>query len=59
MQQYFIETYMENNRNNLQEEGFIENCSPLHTISLYKERLNVIEENLFLGLNDVCKKIYI
>lgn len=58
MQQYFIETCVENNRNDLQEEGFIKICNPSHTINLYKERLNVIEENLFLTLNDVCK-IYI
>nr|XP_033197901.1 unconventional myosin-XIX-like isoform X3 [Bombus vancouverensis nearcticus] len=55
MQQYFIETCVENNRNDLQEEGFIKICNPSHTINLYKERLNVIEENLFLTLNDACQ----
>lgn len=59
MQQYFIESYVKNNRNNLQEENFIEIYNPLHTINLYKERLNVIEKNLFLTLNDVCKKFFI
>ncbi|XP_060815335.1 unconventional myosin-XIX-like isoform X3 [Bombus pascuorum] len=55
MQQYYIETCVENNRNDLQEEGFIKICNPSHTINLYKERLNVIEENLFLTLNDACQ----
>lgn len=59
MQQYFIESYVKNNRNNLQEENFIEIYNPLHTINLYKERLNIIEKNLFLTLNDVCKKFFI
>ncbi|KAK1125701.1 hypothetical protein K0M31_005249 [Melipona bicolor] len=56
IQQYFIKTYVENNCNNLQEEGLVESCVvPLHTINLYKERLNIIEENLFLTLSDVCQ----
>lgn len=59
MQQYFIESYVKNSHDNLQEENFIEICNPLHTINLYKECLNVIEENLFLILNDVCKKFFI
>lgn len=58
LQQYFIETYMESSRNNLEEEGFIENYnSPMHSAHLYQERLNIIEENLFLSLNDVCWKL--
>lgn len=59
MQQYFIETYLEHSRKDLQEEGFIESSRPLHTINLYKERLTILEEDLFMTLNDVCNKIYI
>ncbi|XP_017876342.1 unconventional myosin-XIX-like [Ceratina calcarata] len=55
MQQNFVETYVESRRNDLLEEGFIESISPLHTIDLYKERLHVIEENLFLTLNDASQ----
>ncbi|CAL7940478.1 unnamed protein product [Xylocopa violacea] len=55
LQYYFIETYVESSRNDLMEEGFIEIYSPLHTTSLYKERLHVIEKNLFLTLNDACQ----
>ncbi|XP_076393265.1 LOW QUALITY PROTEIN: unconventional myosin-XIX [Megachile rotundata] len=54
MQQYFIETYVESSRKDLGEEGFIKENNPLHTIDFYKERLNVIEEGLFLTLNDAC-----
>ena len=56
MQQHFIETYLENSRKDLHEEGFIENGSPLNTINMYKERLSVLEETLFSILNDVCNK---
>lgn len=55
MQQYFVETYVESRRHDLLDEGFIENFTPLHTIDLYKDRLHVIEENLFLTLNDACQ----
>ncbi|CAK9828447.1 Unconventional myosin-XIX [Anthophora retusa] len=55
MQQYFIESYVENSHKDLQEEGFITNCNSLNTINLYKKRLNIIEENLFLTLNDACQ----
>lgn len=59
MQQYFIESYVKNNRNDLQEENFIEIYNPLHTINLYKERLNIIEKNLFLTLNDACQSFIV
>ena len=55
IQQYFIETYLEKCRKDLEEEGFIKETNPLHTINLYKERLYVIEEGLFLTLNDACQ----
>lgn len=58
MQQYFVETYLENSRKDLEEESFIENNMPLNTINLYKKRLNTLEETLFLTLNDVCNKKY-
>ncbi|XP_076635127.1 unconventional myosin-XIX isoform X1 [Colletes latitarsis] len=55
MQQYFIKTYLENSRKDLQNEGFIEISRPIHTIRLYKERLTVLEEGLFMTLNDACQ----
>ncbi|XP_076671097.1 unconventional myosin-XIX isoform X4 [Andrena cerasifolii] len=55
MQQYFIETYLENSRKDLHMEGFIENSCPLNTINMYKERLSVLEETLFSILNDACQ----
>ncbi|XP_031835481.2 unconventional myosin-XIX isoform X1 [Nomia melanderi] len=55
MQQYFMETYLESSRKYLQEEGFIESNEPLHTINVYKERLTILEETLFLTLNDVSQ----
>ncbi|XP_076243949.1 LOW QUALITY PROTEIN: unconventional myosin-XIX [Calliopsis andreniformis] len=55
MQQYFMEIYLENSRKDLQDEGFIEDNITLDTINLYKERLNILEEILFLTLNDASQ----
>ncbi|XP_076291695.1 unconventional myosin-XIX isoform X2 [Lasioglossum baleicum] len=55
MQQYFMGTYLENSRKYLQEEGFIDSNEPSDTVNIYKERLTVLEEALFLTLNDASQ----
>ncbi|XP_076647713.1 unconventional myosin-XIX [Halictus rubicundus] len=55
MQQYFMGTYLENSRKHLQEEGFVDSNEPSDTIDIYKERLTVLEEALFLTLNDASQ----
>ncbi|XP_011307628.1 unconventional myosin-XIX [Fopius arisanus] len=54
LQLYFMEDYLENGQRALAEEG-LSVLPPPPTLTIYRNRLSIIEQSLFSTMNDACQ----
>ncbi|XP_063975416.1 unconventional myosin-XIX-like [Diachasmimorpha longicaudata] len=54
LQLYFMEDYLENGQRELEEEG-LSVLPPPPLMSIYRNRLGVIEQSIFTTMNDACQ----
>ncbi|XP_015115664.1 unconventional myosin-XIX [Diachasma alloeum] len=54
LQLYFMENYLESGQRELEEEG-LRVLPPPPTMTIYRNRLGVIEQSLFTTMNDACQ----